>query len=135
MTDVKRSIDDFFDRGIDRIIERRQEAPLAPAGLQRLTPADPQTQSALQRLLDAPGFDHDLQEAIRPVCDDRGLLLPQNFAAALARANADLLAASQRLEPGHSRRALAIERATRLLSDDLDLRELAQMYFAALHPA
>jgi len=135
MTDIKKSIDDYFDRGIDRIIERRQEAPLAPVGLQRLTPADPGSQSALQRLLNASCFDDDLHEALRPVYSDRGLLLPRPFADGLASANAHLLAQNERLQGSGSRQSVALDRASRLLAQELELRALAQMYFSALHPA
>lgn len=135
MAEIRKSIDDFFDRGIERITELRHEAPLAPTGLQRLTPAEPGNQSALQRLLNAPQFDDDLHEAIRPLCQDRGLLLPRPFADALANADAHLRAESERLRGTLPRQALALDRASQLLSQELELRALAQMYFAALHPA
>lgn len=132
MTEVKKSVDDFFDRGIERIIERRQEAPLTPTGMQRLTPADPGPQSALQRLLNAPDFDQELREAMQPVCIDRGLLLPRPFAGALASANEHLQAESVRIRNLRPRQALVLDRASQLLSQELELRALAQMYFDAL---
>lgn len=136
MPEVRPRIDDFFDRGIDRITDLRKEpAATALPGLQALTPTDPGQHSALDRLLGVHSFENDLQEALRPVCEDRRLLLPRPFTDALTSAVASLRSESNRLQGTHSRQAAVLDRAAQALAQELELRVLAQMYFAALYPA
>ncbi len=96
----------------------------------RLLPPDHDGGSALDHLFPASGFETEIDAAIRPVIGDRQLLLPRPFADALEGACLSM----QRLNERHGK-SVVLDRATKILLAEQELRNLALMYRNALHQA
>ncbi|WP_028605269.1 hypothetical protein [Ottowia thiooxydans] len=127
-----------FDRGIDQVTyarlgesqslpQRREEAPSELGG-----------RPQLESLLAQPTLDGMLEEAIRPRLENRDLLVPSRFQAALDSVHAAISEKAENNPAGtdqfgspEERRVL--QRAVRLLSNERDLRGLVQMYRSVLY--
>ncbi len=119
-----------FDRGIDSISYATREA--APQNLpdrQNLAPATEGVRAQLAQLLDQPNTSDFLEQALRPLVDNRELLMPARFNAALSDA---LNALGQAAEAGTDD-ARVLNRAVRQLKEETGLRELVSMYRNALY--
>lgn len=141
MLDIRRDKPGFFSQGIESIshapatkafsLPASTNAPLANAG----------ERSHLEALLQKPSMDSRLDAALRPPLENRDLLLPGKFRAALAQAR-ELVrqAASQprreRRKAGDapaSEESHVLNRAARLLDEDAADRDLGQMYRSTLY--
>lgn len=120
-----------LDRGLTEILHAGlQGAPALPLQHQ-LDPAESLAAQALDGMLGPAGLDAELEVALAPAVDDRALLLPVAFRAALEQARSGLAqAAAQAAEPALQR---LLQAAVRALDDDLALRDLAAMYRGLLH--
>ncbi len=133
MLELAAKIEGFFTRGIDSITTRDEPGQAPVDGLQaphRLLPPDHDGGSALDQLFPASGFETEIDAAIRPVIGDRQLLLPRPFADALEGACLSM----QRLNERHGK-SVVLDRATKILLAEQELRNLALMYRNALHQA
>lgn len=141
MLDIRRDKPGFFSRGIESI----SHAPITQAfSLPESTNAplsDNGGRSHLEALLQKPSMDSRLDAALRPPLENRDLLLPGKFRAALAQAR-ELLrktAAGHRRDqrkPGDAAAAdelHVLNRAARLLDEDAADRDLGQMYRSTLY--
>ncbi|WP_315124566.1 hypothetical protein [Comamonas antarctica] len=122
----------IFDQGIENITYARQQiaAPMPERG--ETPPPDVRVHAQLDQLLQRPSMDSRLDEALRPLIANRDLLLAARFRETLRKLLAQLRKAAGSATKG-SERARVLNRAVRLLSDELDLRELEQMYRSALY--
>lgn len=127
-----------FDRGIERVTYARREDTHSLPQRQEGPPSELGGRPSLEALLAQPTLDEFLENAIRPALENRNLLVPSRFHAALERVYAGL--ASQvdgetgetdvPLSPENKR---ILQRAVRLLSSERELRGLVQMYRSVLY--
>lgn len=113
-----------FDRGITQIVHTRdQDLPAMPP-FRQLDPSDVGVQPQLEQLLAARSLDSVVDESIRPQVQDRALLHPVAFRAAVEGGREALQAAAER-DPAQAK---ALNRAARVLGEEIALRDLLQMY-------
>lgn len=141
MLDIRRDKPGFFSQGIESI----SHAPAAKAfSLPASTNAplsDNVGRSQLEALLQKPSMDSRLDAALRPPLENRDLLLPGKFRAALGVARELVRQAASR-QPRDRRKAddapateesRVLNRAARLLDEDAAARDLGQMYRSTLY--
>lgn len=127
-----------LDRGIDSIVfASEDQGSMTLPERAASTPAESAARPQLSLLLDKPSLGDWMAEAVRPRVLNRELLMPHRFQQALQDAHGLLKeAAAQRAtqtgdQPEASLRVL--NRATRLLAEEVNLRSLATMYRSALY--
>ena len=119
-----------FERGIDGVSHLRREADHDPwPDRQSLPPVSHSVKAHLVDLLAPPDTTHYLNATLQPTISNPALLMPATYHATLTKALQGLrLAATSPNE--HSRQ---LNRAIRLLTEEIGLRDLAQMYRSALY--
>ena len=122
----------FFDRGIDKITFRGYESTEGLPDQRQLTPADQTHRPQLDQLLHMPNMESFLEEAIRPEFDDRDLLAPGNFRQAMDNALTNIRQAADERQSADPDGAKVLNRAGRLLNEEVNLRDLLQMYRSVL---
>ncbi|CAN7501688.1 hypothetical protein ASF11_24790 [Acidovorax sp. Leaf76] len=130
-----------FDRGIDSITYAQQDAQTMLPERGESAPPDVGSRAQLSALLDKPSIDDFLDTATRPQIANRDLLVPTRFREALDNALQQLRDAAAQWQapggagsaPGSDDELRVLNRATRLLSEEVGLRDLVQMYRSALY--
>lgn len=133
MADFRIGSGPFFDRGIDDVVFKGSESAQGLPDQRQLTPAERTEGQALEQLLARPDFDSFLDDSIRPTLQDRDLLLPTQFRNALEgtlSALTDAATTAAVVEPEDGK---VLNRAVRLLNEEVNLRDLLQMYRSALY--
>ncbi|MEG1681405.1 MAG: hypothetical protein RR326_15015 [Stenotrophomonas sp.] len=128
-----------FDRGIESITYARDQADMSMPERSQSAPPEGGVRAQLAMLLERQTLDDSISAAIRPNLPDRDLLVPVKFREALdgalhrlkEAAASQTSSATNNEEGGEKLRLL--NRATRLLSEESDLRDLVQMYRSALY--
>jgi type III secretion protein X len=123
----------YFERGIDSITFKSGELAQGLPDPRELTPTDNTQRPQLESLLSQPSTDSFLEESIRPELDDRDLLLPVKFRQAMDSALDTLREAAQERQADNPESAKQLNRAVRLLNEEVGLRDLLQMYRSALY--
>lgn len=132
MSDFRVGSGPFFERGIDKITFKGTEVAQGLPDQRELTPADQALRPQLEQLLHQPNMESFLEDAIRPEFDDRDLLTPGNFRQAMDGALATFREAADKLQSGDPDAAKVLNRAGRLLGEEVNLRDLLQMYRSVL---
>lgn len=123
-----------FDRGIDSITYAQQDAQPTLPERGESAPPDVGARAQLSALLDRPSIDDFLESSTRPQIANRDLLVPARFRERLDNALQQLRDVAAQRQPGGGDDELRIlNRATRLLSEEVGLRDLVQMYRSALY--
>lgn len=123
-----------FDRGIDSITYAQQDAQPTLPERGESAPPDVGARAQLSALLDRPSIDDFLESSTRPQIANRDLLVPARFRERLDNALQQLRdVAAQRQPVGGDDELRILNRATRLLSEEVGLRDLVQMYRSALY--
>ncbi|OZI33092.1 hypothetical protein CEG14_19780 [Bordetella genomosp. 1] len=123
-----------LDRGIESIsYARRDDTGAHLPDRQNLAPSDDGMRPQLESLLDKPGIDRTLDQALRPALSNRDLLMPARFGQALNDALASLSEAADQAAAQGDETARTLNRAVRLLREETGLRDLVAMYRNALH--
>jgi type III secretion protein X len=134
MSDLRIGAGVFFERGIDKITFKSGELTQGLPDPRELTPTDNTQRPQLDSLLARPNTDSFLEESIRPNLEDRDLLMPTRFRQAMEGALETLRdAAQERQQAGNPESARELNRAVRLLTEEVGLRDLLQMYRSALY--
>ena len=126
-----------FDRGIDRVTyARREDTPSLPQR-EESAPSDVGGRPQVESLLALPTLDDALEDGIRPQLEHRELMTPGHFRQGLDSVLRTLRDTAQRLQsPGDGKdteQLRVLNRATRLLSEECQLRDLVQMYRSVLY--
>lgn len=119
-----------LDRGIERVSHLRRNAEdrnFWPEH-QSLPPPSQTARAQLKELLESPDMAWYLNSELQPVVTNPELLTPARFHATLGSALNQL----RRESRTHSEEAKLLHRAARLLTEEIGLRELAQMYRSSL---
>jgi type III secretion protein X len=132
MSDFRIGSGPFFDRGIDKITFKGQEAMQGLPEQRELTPAEHAQRPQLEQLLHMPNLESFLEEAIRPEFDDPELLTPGRFKQAMDGALAAIRQAAEQQQAHDPDGAKVLNRAGRLLNEEVNLRDLLQMYRSVL---
>ena len=122
MADLRIGSGRFFERGIDSIVDA-PEAPetlLLPDWHVDLEPSALAHQAALAEL------------SVRPELAERWLLAPQRFRAAMEAVLALFARTAESRRYANPRLGKLLDRAARVLADEIELRELLQTYRYAL---
>ena len=123
-----------FDRGIDSITYAQQDAQPTLPERGESAPPDVGARAQLSALLARPSIDDFLESSTRPQIANRDLLVPARFRERLDNALQQLRdVAAQRQPAGGDDELRILNRATRLLSEEVGLRDLVQMYRSALY--
>ena len=123
-----------FDRGIDSVTNTRQDAPTTLPERGESAPPDGGVRAQLSALLDRPSIEDFLESFTRPQIANRDLLMPARFREQLDNALQQLRDVAAQRQPADGDDELRIlNRATRLLSEEMSLRDLVQMYRSALY--
>lgn len=132
MPEVRIGFPGFFEHGLDdiRYASNTDASGLPAQG--RLPPAEANT-APLAQLLSLPNIASFLDEAVRPVIDDRTELSPERYREALQATQAELDRMASEMQSSDPESAKIINRAARVLREDAGLRELLRMYRSALH--
>ncbi len=133
MSDFRIGAGPFFERGIDSITFKGGEAAQGLPDQQELTPSDHVHRPQLDQLLALPNMASFLEDAIRPALEDRDLLMPGKFRQAMERAMVLIQQSAQELQQNDPEAAKMLNRAGRLLNDEVGLRDLLQMYRSVLY--
>jgi len=133
MNDPRIGSSAYFDKGIVSITYKVGEAVQGLPDQHELPPADHAQRPQLETLLAPSNTDSFLQESIRPELEDRDLLLPSRFRQAMDDALDKLGKTAQEQLAHEPDTAKLLNRAVRLLQDEVGLRDLLQMYRSALH--
>lgn len=127
MSDIRfNSLD--FSRGIDCSTDARDETVLAMPERGDAAPLGGRSQ--LDILLQPPSLDSRLDAVLCPQRASRELLSPGRFQAALTETIKNLREVAEKAPDDQSR---VLNRALRLLNEELHLRDLLQMYRNALY--
>ena len=94
-----------------------------------LPPPSHGVKAHLAELLNTPDTSRYLNTALQPTITNSELLLPAKYHAILSKSLKDLRTAAAQNSEG----SRAVNRAVRLLNEEIGLRELAQMYRSALY--
>lgn len=126
-----------FDRGIDRVTyARREDMPSLPQR-QESAPSDAAGRPQVDALLAMPTLDDALEGSIRPELEHRELMTPTHFRQGLDGIQLTLRAAAQQLQGSDNKQDTeqlrVLNRATRLLNEECQLRDLVQMYRSVLY--
>jgi type III secretion protein X len=121
----------FFERGIDSITFKGSDGAQGLPDQQELAPAEGE-RPLLEQLLAMPNLDAFLDDAIRPEIEDRELLMPQKFRQALDGAIAAIRRGADDAESSDPETAKVLNRASRLLNEEVGLRDLLSMYRSVL---
>jgi hypothetical protein len=116
-----------LDRAIEKIV-RGAHRKVDPGPAADLSPAESQSRPLLEQLFALPNLEDYLASELAPCIADPSLLLPGRFEQAL-REGLDALLAAEQEDP---RNAHLFRRATRLMREQSELRDLVQMYRQAL---
>lgn len=122
----------IFDQGIVSITHADREEATGMPERSDAPPPDVGARAQLDMLLQKPSMDSRLGFFLRPDIENRDLLAPARFSAALGRVLENLRQAAKK-EADASPRSRVLNRAVRLLNDESDLRGLVQMYRSALY--
>lgn len=133
MSDLRIGAGVYFERGIDSITFKSAELAQGLPDPRELTPTDNTQRPQLESLLSQPSTDSFLEESIRPALDDRDLLLPVKFRQAMDSALGTLREEAQARQADNPESARQLNRAVRLLNEEVGLRDLLQMYRSALY--
>lgn len=135
MSDIKLGPSLAFDRGIDQITYVRKNDAQALPQREEGMPADLAMRPEVETLLSQPSLDSDLEAALSPRLQHRELLSPQQFRQELESVQQHIRQIAQRLEsmPDRTEDLRALNRATRLLNEECNLRDLVQMYRSVLY--
>lgn len=119
-----------FERGIDGISHLSRETDHEPLpDRQSLPPASSSAKAHLVDLLAPPDTTRYLNTMLQPSISNPDLLMPATYRATLSKALHELRVAATPTNE-HSRQ---LNRAIRLLTEEIGLRDLAQMYRSALY--
>ncbi|MFJ1301989.1 hypothetical protein ACILG0_18645 [Pseudomonadota bacterium AL_CKDN230030165-1A_HGKHYDSX7] len=123
-----------LDRGIEGISYASRDSgnPHLP-DRQDLTPAADGMRPQLEALLDKPGMDRSLDQALRPALQNRDLLMPGRFAQLLGETQTLLSEAADLAAAQGDDAARTLNRAVRLLREESGLRDLVALYRSALY--
>ncbi len=123
-----------FDRGIDSITYAQQDAQPTLPERGESAPPDVGARAQLAALLDRPSIEDFLDSSTRPQIANRDLLVPARFRERLDSALQQLRDVAAQRQPADGDDELRIlNRATRLLSEEVGLRDLVQMYRSTLY--
>ncbi len=117
----------FFDKGVSLVTTRHEDAIQSLPPRQELTPTDYDDRAMLDRVLALPDMASYLDSAIRPTVGDRSLLSPGRFRNVLESA-AQSLAQASRKTGVQTPSTQALNKANRLLLEEMGLRDLLGMY-------
>jgi type III secretion protein X len=123
----------FFDKGIDSITFKSGDAVQGLPDQRELTPADHGERPQLDQLLAMPNLDDFLDQATRPELQNRDLLLPGKFRQAMESTLTTLQQAVGTAQASDPDSAKVLNRAVRLLNDEMSMRDLLQMYRSVLY--
>lgn len=133
MADIRIGSGPFFERGIDSITFKAGEATLGLPEQRELSPAEQAQRPQLDQLLALPTLDDYLEQSIRPELAERDLLLPGQFRQALEGAIGTIAGHAGELQQADPEAVKVLNRASRLLNEEVGLRDLLQMYRSVLH--
>ena len=125
-----------FDKGIESITYTRDQADMSLPERSLSAPPDSEIRAQLSLLLERQTLDDAISSSLRPTMVDRDLLVPVKFGQALGGALDRIKnAAAQRADGGEGseEQLRVLNRASRLLADEVSLRELVTMYRSALY--
>lgn len=117
-----------LDHGLERIIHGDGTQALLPQQ-HSVLPSDLEAVGQLDRLFHQPSLENVLEDSVRPKVENRDILGPTAFCAALDKAHKTLHKLAEQDE-GNSR---ILNRCARLLKDEFELRDLIAMYRGALY--
>jgi type III secretion protein X len=117
-----------MDRGIDKILRREESKDVDTGPASNLSPAFSPVKPRLEQLYALPNLEDYLAAMLAPSINEPLLLLPQRFNNALQDA-VEVLEEEADEDP---RLARLLRRASRLMRDQVALRDLVQMYRSAL---
>lgn len=121
----------MLERGIEGIshLQRNTEDSDLWPDRRSLPPPSRGVKAHLAELLNTPDTTRYLTATLQPVVSNPELLTPGKYHATLAQARQDLHTA---IDP-KSENSRIVNRAIRLLSEEIGLRELANLYRSALY--
>lgn len=122
----------FFEKGIERITYKHAQETEGLPDLFDLAPAEAGRRQQLDELLALPTLDSLVDHTLHPTIPDRDLLRPQKFARVLRQLHDDFRRRAAELQPSDPAAAVVIQRAARLMTDEVGLRELLHDYRNAL---
>lgn len=122
----------FFERGIEKITFDGLDVIRGLPDKRELQPAEDARRPMLDQLLAMHNLESFLEETIRPDFMDRDLLTPVRFRQVMEDTRAGFVAAAGKRAAADPQAVRALERAGRLLGEEVNLRELLQMYRSAL---
>jgi type III secretion protein X len=133
MSDFRVGSGPFFDRGIDLVTTIAQQSVPTLPGQHELSPAGDAQLPGLDMLLSAPSMDSFLDDAIRPDIENRDALTPTRFRQTLDSTLDSIRQAASELHLSDPEGEKVLNRAGRLLAEEVNLRDLLQMYRSALY--
>lgn len=139
MSDLRIGSGPFFERGIDSVVHKGGGLAQGLPDQQLLTPAENAERPQLEALLSQPNIDTFLDQKVKPELQDRDLLLPTRFRQVMDQALSSLQTAAQskagasNADSPQSQDHKTLNRAVRLLNEEVGLRDLLQMYRSALY--
>jgi type III secretion protein X len=117
-----------MDRGIDKILRADEAGDMDIGPVAELSPAFSPVKPRLEQLYAMPNLEDYIASQLAPLLNEPALLLPNRFDKALRTGVESLLAAAEE----DTRVARILQRAARLMGDQVALRDLVQMYRSAL---
>lgn len=133
MSDFRVGSGPFFERGIDSITFKASESAKGLPDPHELAPSEQGVRPLLDQLLALPNIESFLDEATRPELEDRDLLLPGRFRQSMDRVIGALSQAADQLQGQDPDGVRLLNRASRLLCEEVALRDLLQMYRSVLY--
>lgn len=128
-----------FDRGIDSITYAQQGGQPTLPERGESAPPDVGARAQLSAMFDQPSIGDFLDASTRPQIANRDLLVPARFREQLDNALQQLRDLAAQRQPGDGaaggsdEELRILNRATRLLGEEVGLRDLVQMYRSALY--
>ncbi|MBS1196621.1 MAG: hypothetical protein H6R18_406 [Proteobacteria bacterium] len=132
MSDVRIGSGNYFNTGLVGIsyvgVTETQGLPEQ----QELAPADHAQRPQLDQLLAMPNIESFLEESVRPELEDSDMLTPGKFHQVMESVRTFIGQSVEAMQGNDPEGAKILNRASRLLNEEGDLRALLQMYRTAL---
>ena len=131
-TDFRIGAGPFFERGIDSITHQGENVGQGLPDPHALTPSDHAVRPVLDQLLAVPNLETFLESITKPDLDDRDILMPGRFRQALDGVISSIKDAVDERQSTDPQAVKVLNRAARLLNEEVALRDLLHMYRSVL---
>lgn len=133
MSDLRVGGGAYFDRGIDSITHTQGQAGASLPDKMALPPGEHLQRPQLDQLLAVHNLESFLDEQTRPVISNPNMLTPNGLLDFLKGVGTTVANRAAQADPEDPEAQKVLNRASRLLAEESELRDLLKMYQSVLY--